>query len=380
VSLDPAVPQPVVSDPATGEAIAARPLGTVDATISDPSGPPKATVTPEVAALVDQLLDGLGVERDRRLARELLTAAAGMIAGKPATIDLKIAASTVHEMGDAYAMFAGYRDAPKVSVFGSARTVSHDPLYAAAKRVAERLAQAGWMVITGAGPGIMQAAMEGAGRDMSIGVSIRLPFEQSANPIIAGDSKYVSMKYFFTRKLMLVKESRGFVCLPGGFGTLDETFELLTLTQTGKGVPVPIVFLDTPGDPYWETVHDFVEQQLVARGLVAPADTQLYLVTDDSDAAVDEIVRFYANYDSLRYVGDLLILRMRQPITDAQLAVLNERFGHLCKSGAITRVEPLEPERRERDRLELHRVGFRFAKHGYGELRALIDTLNSFVA
>jgi len=351
-------------------------------TAPDPSALASLVAPPlsgEVAGLIEQLLDQLDVHRDRKHARALLVAACEMLADRPATIDLKIAGTAVHEMGDAYAMFARYRDRPKVSVFGSARTVSNDPLYSAAKRVAERLAAEGWMVITGAGPGIMQAAMEGAGRDMSIGVSISLPFEQRANPIIDGDAKYVSMKYFFTRKLMLVKESRGFVCLPGGFGTLDETFELLTLTQTGKGVPVPIVFLDTPGDPYWETVHDLVEQQLVARGLVAPADTQLYLVTDDCDRAVDEIVRFYANYDSLRYVGDLLILRIRQPVTDEQLALLNERFGHLCKSGSITRLDPLEPERREQDRLQLHRVGFAFAKHGYGELRAMIDVLNSFV-
>ena len=185
------------------------------------------------------------------------------------------------------------------------------------------------MVVTGAGPGIMQAAMEGAGRDQSIGVSIRLPFEQGANPVIAGDVKYVSMKYFFTRKLMLIKESKGFVCLPGGFGTLDETFELLTLTQTGKGLPVPIVLLDTPGDPYWETVHDFVGRQLVERGLVAPADTELYLVTDDCQAAVDEVIGFYRNYDSIRYVGHLAVMRMKHAPTDAQLAALNERFGAL---------------------------------------------------
>ena len=380
MSLDPSVPEPVLSDPDTGQPLSARPLGTVDPTIvPDPSGPPKATVSPAVATLVDQLLDELGVDRDRRIARELLTSAAGLLGGRPATIDLKIAATAVHEMGDAYAMFANYRDEKKVSVFGSARTVSHDPLWAAAKQVAERLAAEGWMVITGAGPGIMQAAMEGAGRERSIGVSIRLPFEQRANPIIDGDVKYVSMKYFFTRKLMLIKESLGFVCLPGGFGTLDETFELLTLTQTGKGAPVPIVFLDTPGDPYWERVHEFVEQQLVARGLVAPADTKLYLVTDDADRAVDEIVRFYANYDSLRFVGDLLILRLRHPVTDDQLEQLNASFGHLCKAGTITRVDPLEPERRERDKLDLHRIGFVFARHGFGDLRALIDTLNSFV-
>src|SRR4051794_29543881 len=222
-----------------------------------------------------------------------------MIASDPGTLDLKIAAATVEEMGDAYRVFAPYTAAPKVTIFGSARTTHDDPLYANAREVAAQLAAQGWMIITGAGPGIMQAGMEGAGREHSIGVSIRLPFEQSANPIIAGDVKYVSMKYFFTRKLMLIKESKGFICLPGGFGTLDETFELLTLTQTGKGLPVPIVFLDVPGDSYWRTVDAFVRTQLVERGLVSEADRSLYLITDQAELAVNEIIGFYRNYDSM---------------------------------------------------------------------------------
>ncbi|MEO7371763.1 MAG: TIGR00730 family Rossman fold protein, partial [Ilumatobacteraceae bacterium] len=268
---------------------------------------------------------------------------------------------------------------PKVTIFGSARTQMADPLYMQARDVAAKLAAEGWMVVTGAGPGIMQAGMEGAGRDMSIGVSIRLPFEQGANPVIAGDVKYVSMKYFFTRKLMLIKESKGFVCLPGGFGTLDETFELLTLTQTGKGLPVPIVLLDTPGDPYWETVHDFVGRQLVERGLVAAADTQLYLVTDDCQTAVDEVLGFYKNYDSIRYVGHLVVMRLKQAPTDAQLAVLNERFGQSCAPAGIVRATPFEPERKENDRLDLARISFTLANHSSGVLRELIDTVNSFV-
>jgi uncharacterized protein (TIGR00730 family) len=317
--------------------------------------------------------------RDRRLAEQMIVAMIELFELHPATIDLKITGSAIAEMGDAFAMFAPYRDRPKVTIFGSARTLEADPLYRQARDVAAELAAAGWMVITGAGPGIMQAAMEGAGRDDSIGVAIKLPFEQGANPIISGDSKYVSMKYFFTRKLMLIKESRGFVCLPGGFGTLDETFELLTLTQTGKGAPVPIVFLDTPGDPYWETVHEFVGRQLVKRGLVSAADTGLYLMTEDCHVAAREITRFYANYDSLRYVGDLLVLRLRYEPTAEQLALLNDKFGHLCKTGAIRAVSPLDAERKDADRLDLYRVAFAFAKHGYGELRAMIDTLNSFV-
>ena len=283
-------------------------------------------------------------------------------------------------MREAFAVFAPYRDVQKVTVFGSARTEAHDPLYEQATRIATMLAERGWMVVTGAGPGIMQAAMEGAGRERSIGVSIRLPFEQGANPVIAGDEKYVSMKYFFTRKLMLVKESRAFVCLPGGFGTLDETFELLTLTQTGKGLPVPIVFLDTPDDPYWEAIDDMIREQLVERGLVAESDRSLYLVTDSCEAAVAEIDRFYANYHSIRYVGDFLILRLQHEPTPEQLAELNDRFGHLVARGTIEPTAPLDIERRHDDHVELPRIRFAFAKHRYGDLRALIDLVNTFVS
>jgi uncharacterized protein (TIGR00730 family) len=328
---------------------------------------------------IDELLDAMGLGRNRRLGEQLVETAFALLNDQPNILDLKIAAAALQEMRAAFKMFAPFRDIPKVTIFGSARTQMADPMYLQARDVAAGLAEAGWMVVTGAGPGIMQAGMEGAGRDQSIGVSIRLPWEQSANSVIAGDAKYVSMKYFFTRKLMLIKESKGFVCLPGGFGTLDETFELLTLTQTGKGLPVPIVFLDTPGDPYWETVHDFVGRQLVERGLVSPADTELYLVTDDCQAAVDEVLGFYKNFDSIRFVGNLLVMRMRQGPTDAQVAALNDRFAHLCSSGRITRAEPFEPERKENDKLELARIAFAFAKHGYGDLRELIDTVNSFI-
>jgi len=329
-------------------------------------------------ASVNNLLDSMDLGRNRRLAEQLVESAFALLADDPSLLDLKISSAALEEMREAFKMFAPFHDVPKVTIFGSARVQMADPLYMQARDVAAKLAAHGWMVVTGAGPGIMQAAMEGAGRDQSIGVSIRLPFEQGANPVIAGDVKYVSMKYFFTRKLMLIKESKGFVCLPGGFGTLDETFELLTLTQTGKGLPVPIVLLDTPGDPYWETVHDFVGRQLVERGLVATADTGLYLVTNDCQAAVDEVLGFYKNYDSLRYVGHLAVMRLKKDPTDAQLAELNDRFGQVS-TGAIVRATPFEPERRENDKLDLARITFTLANHSAGVLRGLIDTVNSFV-
>ncbi len=333
----------------------------------------------DIAALATRVLDELGGGRDRRLAQQLLEGALGLITDRPDPLDLKIAAAAMSEMREAFAVFAPFRDIQKVTVFGSARTKTDDPLYIQATRVAARLAERGWMVVTGAGPGIMQAAMEGAGRDRSIGVAIRLPFEQGANPVIAGDDKYVAMRYFFTRKLMLVKESRAFVCLPGGFGTLDETFELLTLTQTGKGLPVPIILLDAPETPFWSLIDEMIQDRLVASGFVAPADRSLYRVTDSCEVAATEIDRFYANYHSIRYVGDHLVVRLRHVPTASQLDELNERFGHLVARGRIERAKPFEIERRHDDHVELPRIRFVFRGHRSGDLRALIDAVNELV-
>ena len=325
------------------------------------------------------IVSELGVSENVRLSEELVSEALGLITDQPDTLDLKIATAALAEMRDAYAMFAPYKDRRKVAIFGSARTRADDPLYELTVGLARKLAERGWMAVTGAGPGIMQAGMEGAGRENSIGVSIRLPFESGANSIIAGDAKHVSMKYFFTRKLMLIKESQAFVCMPGGFGTLDEMFELLTLTQTGKGMPVPIVLLDSPGDPFWEGVDTFVREQLVARGLVSANDVDLYTITNDCDEAARIIESFYANYDSIRFVGDHLVIRLRQGPTDAQLAELNEQFGHLAALGAIERAEPFKIERRDGDKLDLDRISFHFAKRGYSDLVAMIRELNTWV-
>jgi uncharacterized protein (TIGR00730 family) len=232
------------------------------------------------------------------------------------------------------------------------------------------------MVVTGAGPGIMEAGMEGAGRERSIGVSIRLPFESSANSIIAGDEKYVSMRYFFTRKLMLVKESQAFLCLPGGFGTLDETFELLTLTQTGKGVPVPIVLLDLPGDGFWRSVDHLIKTELLTRGLVSPEDLALYRVCDTIDDATEEIQTFYLNYHSVRFVGKHLIMRLNQLPTPQLLTQLQEKFGYLCRSGQFEIVQPHTTEKNDNDHLDKYRLRFDPQRSDAGGLRALINFLN----
>ncbi len=324
------------------------------------------------------MISELGVSENVRLAESLVSEAIGLVGDHPDTLDLKIATAALTEMRAAYRMFAPYKRERKVAIFGSARTRPDDPLYAQARDLAALLAERGWMTVTGAGPGIMQAGMEGAGRERSIGVSIRLPFETGANDIIAGDAKHVSMKYFFTRKLMLIKESQAFVSLPGGFGTLDETFELLTLVQTGKSLPAPIVLLDAPGDPYWEQVEGFVRDQLIARGLASPEDTGLYTITHSCDEACRVIEHFYSNYHSIRFVGDRLVIRLQRGPDDTQLADLNERFAHLMTSGSIERIDPTRAERRDDDHLGLDRIALDFDKHLYGDLIALIGRINSW--
>jgi len=294
-------------------------------------------------------------------------------------LNLKITNAALREMRDAFKVFAPWRDIPKVTIFGSARTLPDDPSYIQTRDLAAALAATGWIIVTGAGPGIMAAGVEGAGPDHSIGVNIRLPFEHP-NPAFAGDveqhSRLVTMKYFFTRKLMLMKESAGFVMLPGGFGTLDEAFELLTLLQTGKAAPAPIVLLEVPGGTYWRAWERFIREEVVARRLVSADDLLLLRVTDDVSTAVAEILGFFRNYHSIRYVGSRLIVRVRAAPTRAELARLNEDFADICTRGRIESAPPLPAEVADADHLELPRIGLHFDRSSHGRLRALIDALN----
>ena len=335
-------------------------------------------LTPDQTAALAALLDTLPTENAKVVA-DLMTAATVFAAEPHEELDIKITASALSEMHDAFEMFRPYRGFRKVAVFGSARTRPEDPLYAQAREVARRLAEHDWMVITGAGPGIMLAAMEGAGRENSFGVTIRLPWEGGANRVIAGDSKLVSMKYFFTRKLMLIKESQGFICLPGGNGTMDETFELLTLTQTGKGAPVPIVFLDVPGSTYWSSWRTTMAEQLADRGYIDQHDLDLFVVTDSVDVAVAELNRFYANYHSIRWVGDRMVIRHRQPISDADLEALNTGYADILVNGSIERSGPMRPEVDDDDVVDLPRLVMPFDPRRAARLRSLIDVLNALV-
>ncbi|HKH24817.1 MAG TPA: TIGR00730 family Rossman fold protein, partial [Acidimicrobiales bacterium] len=257
--------------------------------------------------LVRQLLDDAGASRNRDVLGDILRNAYALATDDADRLDLKITRDALREMRDAFRLFAPYSEVRKVTVFGSARTLRTDPLYDHARELARRLADAGWMVVTGAGPGIMAAATEGAGSEQSLGVTIRLGFEETTAGPLAGSDRVVAMKYFFTRKLMLMKESSGFVCLPGGFGTQDETFELLTLQQTGKATPAPIVLLDVPGLTYWHGWERFLTDELVDAGWVSPRDTNLFVLTDDIDEAVSAIRGFWRNYESLRWVGGRLV-------------------------------------------------------------------------
>ncbi|WP_309065206.1 TIGR00730 family Rossman fold protein [Microbacterium sp.] len=322
------------------------------------------------------LLDDAGIRVDRPLVARMLQTALMLGIEHTGRLDLKIASSALSEMRDAFLLFQPFHEVPKVTVFGSARTRHDDPLYLQARDVAAALAADGWMVVTGAGPGIMQAAAEGAGARMSLGVSIRLPFEEKANSIVSEDAHVVSMKYFFTRKLMLMKESRGFICLPGGFGTLDEMFELLTLQQTGKAEPMPIVLLDADGGGFWDGLRRFVEDHMIPSGVISPDDLDRVLITDSVERAVSEVTGFWRNYHSLRWVGDRLVLRLVHEPTDAEIDGLNERFADMCAEGRIERSGPLPVETADDDAVDRPRLVLTLKQRAVGSLHTLIRALN----
>lgn len=293
--------------------------------------------------------------------------------------DLKLINSALKELRYSMGVFAPYRDTRKLSIFGSARTPRGHRAYDAAIELGEAIAARGWMVITGGGPGIMAAGVEGAGSDASFGVGISLPFEEKAPATIVDDPKLITFKYFFTRKLTFMKESHGFVLLPGGFGTLDESFELLTLLQTGKTYPAPVVLLDAPGGDYWQGWHDFVTEQLLTDGLIAAEDLSFVKLTDSVAHAVDEICGFYANYHSMRFVGRRLVLRMHLRPTAELLDDINSHFADIVASGSFEVIDATSVERRDDDHLGLFRITFDFNRRHFARLRQLIDHLNRAV-
>jgi len=329
---------------------------------------------------IDSLLQYLPeLANHRDVAESMLSSIAQIAEGEGDRLDMKLADTVLAEIAEAFRVFRPYRAIPKLTIFGSARTKPTDRTYTATRDLARILRDHGWMVVTGAGPGIMAAGIEGAGPDRSLGVNIRLPFEQQPNPFIANDPKLISMRYFFTRKLMLVKESDAYVALPGGFGTLDETFELLTLLQTGKAQPAPVVLLD-PESTYWSAWEQFVDANVIKRSLASAQDHAFYRILTTPAEAAEEIFRFYRNYHSCRFVGHLLVIRLRKLPSRQELLALNREFADLCTSGAIHPTRPLPPERASEDHLDLPRIAFRFDKTSFSRLRQLIDRLNAMPA
>jgi uncharacterized protein (TIGR00730 family) len=290
--------------------------------------------------------------------------------------DLKLLSRTLRELRYAFKVFTPYRSRRKVTVFGSARTRPDEATYRQAVAFGKAMAEQKWLVVTGAASGIMEAGHVGAGRENSMGLNIMLPFEQYANPIIAGDTKLVHMKYFFTRKLMFVKECDAVCLLPGGFGTLDEGLEVLTLLQTGKRDMVPVVFLDAPGGTFWSEFQQYVERKLLGQGMISPDDLSLYRLTDSVETAVGEILQFFKVYQSMRYVKNKLVLRLKEAPTPELLAAINVEFADIVNGGEFTVGGPLGEEKDEPDLAALPRLIFRFNRRSLGRLRQLIDALN----
>jgi uncharacterized protein (TIGR00730 family) len=291
--------------------------------------------------------------------------------------DLKILSRALRELRYAFKVFGAYRGRRKVTVFGSARTRPEAPAYKQAIALGKAMAAEDWLVVTGAASGIMEAGHRGAGREHSMGLNIMLPFEQSANEVIRDDPKLVNMKYFFTRKLMFVKECDAVVCLPGGFGTLDEALEVLTLLQTGKRDVVPVVFLDEPEGDFWKAWNEFTGKRLLADAMISRADLSLYKICDSVDETVAEILQFYRVYHSMRFVRKQLVFRLKRPLADAAVAQLNESFSDVLADGQFVQRAAFKEETDEAQLVDLPRLAFHFNRRNYGRLRELIDAINA---
>ncbi len=331
---------------------------------------------PALDRVVDELV-ALAGGPDGDLGREMITSVLKLLRDRAERMNLKIVNAAMKELRHAFRVFAPWRMRRKVSIFGSARSPEESPEYALARRFADLIADEGFMVITGAGGGIMSAGHQGAGRERSFGVNIRLPFEQAANPFIDRDPKLINFKYFFTRKLIFVKETDAIVLFPGGFGTLDEGFESMTLVQTGKTDPLPIVCMDAPGGSYWQDLDAVIRKNLLDRRYISEDDVRLYRITDSAEEAAAEIVRFYGNYQSQRYVRDRLVMRLRRAPSPEELERLNRDFADICARGRIEVTPPLPEEADEPDSLDLQRIVLDFDRRHFGRHRQLIDALNN---
>lgn len=346
--------------------------------MTTPRRPRYRTGNDQLDQSVRALVEQAGVTLDADLVFEMVVSALRMGRESVDRGDLKLVNSALKELRYSFLVFEPYEAVRKVAIFGSARTEASDPSYEIARDFGAAMVDEGWMVITGAGPGIMHAGIEGAGADHAFGVNIVLPFEADASPLLAGDRKLINYRYFFTRKLTFLKESSASCLLPGGFGTMDEAFELLTLVQTGRAPVQPIVLLDPPGETYWSDWRAFVDRDLSDRGLISPEDLDLVAHCTSVEQAVEEITSFYRVFHSQRYVGRRLVFRLHQALTDAELAELSRRFADIIVQGTIERVDPSPSEIDDHDVPDLPRIAFVFDRRHYARLRHLINAINDF--
>lgn len=335
------------------------------------------TVDPPFDERVQQLVRDWGANKKPELIEEMIVTALKMARDEMGVADLKLINRSLKEMRYAAKVFAHYTQFRKVVVFGSARVTSDAPESKVAEDFARAMVAHDYMVITGGGEGIMGAAQKGAGRERSFGLNIRLPFEQQANEIIEGDSKLINFNYFFDRKLNFVKESHAFALFPGGFGTMDEAFEVLTLMQTGKSSIIPVVLLDRPGGTYWETWMKFLTDHLFKLGFVSLEDFSFFKIAHNVDNAVREILQFYKIYHSARWVGEQLVLRICQPLSKNAVAELNQNFSDLVRKGAIVQSSALRQEKNEPEIWNLPRLLLTPYRNNFGRLRQLIDAINA---
>lgn len=336
----------------------------------------ESTGDKEVDGLIMDFAQAVSGVDDPCLLAEMISTAVGIARGVTDHGDFKLANRALKEMKMASEVFQPFRGRRKVALFGSARTKPDEPEYQTAVEFSRQMRDKGFMTITGAGPGIMAAGNEGATREHSFGLNITLPFEAAANEFIAGDSKLIDFKYFFTRKLAFVKEADAAVGMPGGVGTMDEIFEALTLIQTGKSTMYPIICLDAPGGTYWKSWKKFVEEHLFRLGMISESDFNLFLVTDSVEEAIREITTFYSNFHSYRYVGDRLVVRLQTKLSQAAVVRLNLEFKDIVKSGIIEQMGALEEEWRDEDLTELPRIVFRHRRRDFGRLRVFVNALN----
>lgn len=334
-------------------------------------------VDADIRRRIYELIELKGGGANPDLVAETVENALKMLRDVPDRGDARVIATAVRELRLAYKLFGPYTEKRKVTMFGSARTLPTKAEYQQAADFARKIAASGWMVITGAGPGIMQAGHEGAGLENSFGANIRLPWEQTANPVISKDKKLITFKYFFTRKLTFLRNSDAIVLFAGGFGTLDEGFEALTLMQTGKSRLMPLILLDPPGATYWNTWDRTIREHLVRNKLISPDDLHLYECTDDVDHAVKVITRFYRNYHSMRFVHDILVIRVKHLPSESAIQALNEDFADIIVGKKIHPTEPFPEEREDNQYLDLPRIAMEFDRRHYGRLRQLIDVLNT---